>query len=217
MAVSSPTQDQGLAGVKPGSLGRFSMCFPYFGFKHGNSRITSPSKNSVIEVWTVFCAAWLQQAAVWKGMSFGNPAWHTRIFQNNISIWGHCVCAMSHALLQSGLRRMPFHFQYRLVSTIYLGILSTPGCRTAFRYNGHSMRCWYLDVHPRNGLQEERYWYVEKSSLESSALRTSSSSGLCNGLYGLYLMIIVAPPHKWCVDVYIFTIYIIQTSLLDNS
>jgi hypothetical protein len=30
-------------------------------------------------------------------------------------------------------------------------------------------------------------------------------------------MIIVAPPHKWCVDVYIFTISIIQTSLLDNS
>ena len=36
MAVFSPTQDQGLASVKPGSIGRFSMCFPYFGFKHGN-------------------------------------------------------------------------------------------------------------------------------------------------------------------------------------
>ena len=229
MAVSSLTQDQGLASVKQESLGRFSMCFPYFGLKHGNG--LGSNHASVVPAirflqktlwlnWSldgflcslVAASSSLERYVIWKPhMTYSN------LSKQHQYLGALCVCAMSHALLQSGLTRMPFHFQYRLVSTIYLGILSTPGCGTAFGYNGHSMRCWYLDVHPRNGLQEERYWYVEKSSLESSALRTSSSSGLCNGLYGLYLMIIVAPPHKWCVDVYIFTISIIQTSLLDNS
>lgn len=207
MAVFSPTQDQGLASVR--IYWSLFDVFPilwiqtweWFGKQpcERRSRIPSPSKNSVIELkfgrFFVQFGCSKQQSG--KVSHLETPHDILESFKTT-SVFGGtvCVCAMSHALLQSGLRRMPFHFQCRLLSTVYLGILSTPGCRTAFRYNGHSMRRWYLHVHPRNGLQQERYWYVEKSSLESSALRTSSSSGLCNGLYGLYLMIIVAPPHK---------------------